>query len=255
MNHSDMMFSQIQRKHFNTIADQYVERLNEAAYLYYFGETKRIILNTLISYFGKEDLLCKRGLDVGCGVGDITGSLARSSGSMTGTDIAEGMCRLASHKQVEFMSRFLPASSNSLPFKDSSFDFIISAHVFHHLIDPEVLKSTIREFRRIVKSGGLMVIVDVNPVNPISKLTQYLMVKRGVDTGKEKLIFPWIIFKEFRASSIKHFYYRGYCFVPHLLPCLSSLNDFFGKTPLHVFGKDYIIAGIPDKEAADESTP
>ena len=249
------MFSQIQKQHFNNIADQYVERINDTAYLYYFEETKRTILDTLLLYFGKERLLSKIGLDIGCGVGDITRFIALSCRSMTGTDIAEGMCRHARHKQAESTSKFLPALSDVLPFRDSSFDFIISVHVFHHLIEAEVLKKTIREFRRIVKPNGLMVIVDVNPVNPFSRLTQYLMVKRGVDTGMEKLVYPWTIFKEFRASSINPFYYRGYCFVPHLFPSLSPLNKFFGKTPLHVFGKDYIVAGISDKDVFDESTP
>ena len=55
------MFSQIQKQRFNNIADQYVERINDTAYLYYFEETKRTILDTLLSYFGKSAFFLRSG--------------------------------------------------------------------------------------------------------------------------------------------------------------------------------------------------
>lgn len=240
--------SKKQKLHYEKIAHQYASRINEEGYSYYFNETKSAISDTLISYFGKNNLKNKTGIDVGCGIGDILGYVSGFCDTIFGTDIAINMCSVATKKHyTRSKTAFLSSSMDHLPFKDSSVDFVLSVHTFHHLREKEIVRCAIREFKRVVKSKGLIVIVDVNPINPISKLIQYQMVRRGVDTGDEKLVFPAVIKREFEALNIKLYNYYGYCFIPHFIPFLSPCNKFLKRTPFHVLGKDYITSGIVDK--------
>ncbi len=53
---------------------------------------------------------------------------------------------------------FKLADNKNLPFRDASFDVIISAMTLHHMYDPE---SSLHEMKRVLKEGGSIYIIDL----------------------------------------------------------------------------------------------
>jgi 2-polyprenyl-3-methyl-5-hydroxy-6-metoxy-1,4-benzoquinol methylase len=104
-------------------------------------------------------------LDAGCGDGALTLTLARMNFNVTGVDAAEGgLRRLAAAIGSDAgpgRAVCLPGEVGALPFPDRSFDAVVSGEVLEHLADDA---AAIREFRRVLKPGGLCVVsVPANP--------------------------------------------------------------------------------------------
>jgi ubiquinone/menaquinone biosynthesis C-methylase UbiE len=55
----------------------------------------------------------------------------------------------------------------NLPFEDESFDVCFSACVFHHISHAEHLH-WLAELRRVTRKGGMTVIFEHNPANPLT---------------------------------------------------------------------------------------
>ncbi len=101
-------------------------------------------------------------LDAGCGTGLFTIGLARlcQSHFFAGVDRSEGMLRVG-RKQAQKLGlsnvSFRMGDVEALPFADASFDVVIAAGLFCNLNDHSI---ALREFSRILKAGGQVVIVE-----------------------------------------------------------------------------------------------
>ncbi|CAG8003330.1 unnamed protein product [Penicillium olsonii] len=97
-------------------------------------------------------------LDVGCGPGSITISLAKHvpTGHVTGveyvTDPLEGARSLAKASGVT-NTTFQEGNIHALPFKDDTFDIVHAHQVLQHIADPV---HALAEMRRVVKKGGIV---------------------------------------------------------------------------------------------------
>lgn len=232
----------VQRRHYDRLSEDYARKIDEKGYKYYFEFTRGVILGVLKGCLEEPDR-CD-GLDVGCGNGDLTAAMRQVCRTMTGVDLSKGMISSARERNPQPGVRFIVTPSDCLPFRDSEFDFCVTTHLLHHLADDGLMEDTFAEVSRVTKDGGLIVVVDVNRVNPFSVLIQHLMVKRGVDTGNEKLVWPSTILRMFRRNGIAKVRYNGYCMVPHFFPGLKRLNPVLERSFLNKFlGKDYIIVG------------
>ncbi len=97
-----------------------------------------------------------RVLDAGCGGGGMPLSLAEEAQLVVGIDIADRFrdagTRLAAERGACNI-RFALADGQALPFRDVSFDLLLSHAVIEHVADaPRYL----RECRRVLKPGGMM---------------------------------------------------------------------------------------------------
>lgn len=87
----------------------------------------------------------------------------------------------------------LCSNLEKLPFKDNTFDMIISKFVFEHIENPEIV---FREFSRVSKDEGYMIIVLPNIYNPImliGKFTPLYLHQKfmgKVSNAYEKDIYP-----------------------------------------------------------------
>jgi 2-polyprenyl-3-methyl-5-hydroxy-6-metoxy-1,4-benzoquinol methylase len=68
-----MEHKKIQKKHFDAIAAQYTSRIDEKSYKHYFEFTRANIVNALKE--GLKNLPECKGLDVGCGQGDLAAAI------------------------------------------------------------------------------------------------------------------------------------------------------------------------------------
>ena len=105
-----------------------------------------------------------RVLDVGSGPGTITIDLAQRvrPGIVIGVDAADDIVAhaagLADSQRVENVE-FAVGDAYALAFADDSFDIVHSHQVLQHLARPV---DALREFRRVLKPGGLLAVRDVD---------------------------------------------------------------------------------------------
>ena len=100
-------------------------------------------------------------LDVGTGPGFFSVLLSEAGHHVTGIDCTEDMIRKA-RKNAEYWhadANYLVMDAEHPDFPDNTFDVIVSRNVTWTLLDPF---HTYREWRRILKPGGRLLIFDGN---------------------------------------------------------------------------------------------
>ena len=110
--------------------------------------------------------LVPRGLsvaDVGCGTGLLTLGLASVADEVHAVDSSDRMVRLAREKVRRAGLAHVTvkkASAEDLPFGDASLDAVFAFHLLRHVARPA---DALAEFGRVVKPGGRVVLVELEP--------------------------------------------------------------------------------------------
>lgn len=149
-------------------------------------------------------------LDVGCGTGRFLGALP-SRYDKVGIDVSVGMLDLAREKGLKVEQ----ASGADLPFDNDSFDLVATFAVLHHLIDPDVVRASLREMVRVARPGGAVIVWDHNPLNPYWR---FLMAKSPQDQGDECLVPARLILETLRHSPARDVSLRRMTFTPDFTP-------------------------------------
>jgi len=106
-------------------------------------------------------------LDVGCGPGETDRFLEGRVARLTGVDVAAEM--LARARQRNPWAEYRKYSAGeAIPYEDGSFDVSFAICVFHHVERGRRL-ALIREMTRVCRSGGLIVLFEHNPLNPLTR--------------------------------------------------------------------------------------
>lgn len=105
------------------------------------------------SFGGDESVL-----DAGCGDGGVARLLRARVREVTAVDV-----EVSSAWKNEPGLRFLVADAEALPFDDDTFDLIHSKDSLHHMHDPA---RALAEYHRVLKPGGVALIVEANRYNP-----------------------------------------------------------------------------------------
>jgi ubiquinone/menaquinone biosynthesis C-methylase UbiE len=101
----------------------------------------------------------RRILDVGCGTGDLTARVRAELGAdmVAGCDFSAGMLEQAAARTDAV--QWLQGDAARLPFRDESFDAIVSTEAFHWFPDPN---AALRAFHRVLAPGGRVLVALIN---------------------------------------------------------------------------------------------
>ena len=108
-----------------------------------------------------------RVLDIGCGVGKTDRFLAPDLGALTGVDVSPASIERARRENPQV--RYEAYDGKTLPFAEASFDAAFLICVLHHVL-PEDRVALLAEVRRVLKPGGLLLVFEHNPFNPLTRL-------------------------------------------------------------------------------------
>lgn len=141
-------------------------------------------------------------LDVCCGTGDLILSLKKVFGPglrLTGADLSSAMLSAAKARLPG--TEFVLAEAKELPFPDGSFDLVSISFATRNLyIDREKLLAALREFRRVLKPGGVFLHLETTrPENPLIWFFMRAYVKSAI--GLLNLVSP--------ATSSSYLFLRG----------------------------------------------
>lgn len=131
----------------------------------FFTRHKAWLIGQLLSQSGRTAAAMSL-LDVGCGVGKIHGLLKGRLGKISGADISAESIRIARHDHSE--CDYQTYDGQHLPYADGSFDMAMAICVFHH-IPPAQWSGVAAEMLRVVKNDGLILIIEHNPFNPVTR--------------------------------------------------------------------------------------
>jgi ubiquinone/menaquinone biosynthesis C-methylase UbiE len=103
-----------------------------------------------------------RVLEIGCGTGELTKMLQNKNSRIISIDVSFDLIRIAKTKVISDKITFLLQDACNLGFVANSFNTIIGSSVLHHLEVDRALK----EFYRVLKSGGSIFLTEPNMLNP-----------------------------------------------------------------------------------------
>ena len=104
-------------------------------------------------------------LDLCCGSGEYALMFAERGFGVVGVDSARGMLAVATEaaRARGLACDFQPADLDaSLPFADGRFDAVVCIWALHHAVSP---RSAVREVKRVLKPGGLFLVVTLSATN------------------------------------------------------------------------------------------
>jgi len=149
-------------------------------------------IENLVQYvFPKERIL-----DLGCGSGRLLEILEDKDIDYFGIDFSEKLIEIAKRNYPSF--KFQAANVLNLPFPNNSFDKVFSIRVLMHIPSKEFQLQFLKEAKRVLKPGGLLILTAWYLWRFRSKRNFLLMLKNAFlkIIGKSKLDFgdaliPW----------------------------------------------------------------
>ncbi len=132
---------------------------------------RRLTLLPLLEKYTKDDSFSI--LDVGCGTGSLTIDLARTfpKAKITAIDLSFPYLKQAQRRLQKYPRvGFLQANAEDLPFKDKTFDAVVSCYLFHEL--PRAARErVVEEMFRVKKTEGVGAITDALQDNDSPELS------------------------------------------------------------------------------------
>ncbi len=136
--------------YFDKIAERY-DKWYDTKVGKYVDETEKKLVFSLLE--------TKKGisLDLGCGTGNYTLELKNKGFEVFGLDISKQMLKIAKKKRKDLF--LIRGDAYLLPFKDNTFDLVLSITLFEFIKEPE---KVIKEIYRVLKPGGELIIGTMN---------------------------------------------------------------------------------------------
>ncbi len=112
-------------------------------------------------------------LDIGCGAGFLTNTLASAGHRVTGIDLSAKSLDVAAKRDLSKTVRYMQLDAFALPFADQSFDVVCAMDFLEHV---EMPGQVVREAARLLRPNGLFFFHTFN-----RNWLSWLIVIKGVE--------------------------------------------------------------------------
>ena len=176
---------------------------------------RRCIDKLGVSLEGNERLL-----DAGCGNGGVARLLRAQVREVVAIDVEQSPDWVDDEGLT-----FLVADAETLPFDDASFDVLHSKDSLHHMERPE---RALIEYRRVLRPGGTLMIVEGNRYNPVfyPHMTRALGHEHFPRTRFRRMVAT--VFPEARFGGFEAHYVPG---PSALLPAQHLVEELLERIP------------------------
>lgn len=188
-----------------------------------------------------------RVLELGCYTGELTRKLASSGASIYGMDIAPKSVDIAKKIIKEKNIQFFVDNIESSQFSSNYFNAVTGIGILHHTN----LKYSLKELKRILKSGGKFIFFEPNMLNPEIFLERKVpLLRKLTNTSPDETAFiRWKLEKKLQKAgfirvSVQPFDYIYPAFPSIFLPLLKIIDKVLTKLPLiREFAGSLIVMG------------
>lgn len=200
----------------------------------FFAEVKAaLLLQMMRERLGDTQQL--QVLDVGCGVGRIEHFITPACKVVHAVDVSSDMIEKA--RASGCPATFACYDGRHLPYADGSFDCTFAICVLHH-VTPSGWTIFLEEMRRVTRKGGMIVVFEHNPHNPLTRLAvdRCPFDQDAVLLSQRQLVrfFTQLGLNEIEKRYILFFPWRGSLF--------RRLEAYLAWLPL---GAQYYVVGRP----------
>ncbi len=201
-----------EKKHFSSKKIEWLKVLEDDGSFY----RKKILEQSLamwdrdLNFIAPSLYAGKNVLDAGCGNLRYTSFLkSRGAGFVIGGDISMDFIKTGLGKKHFFVydskisakpDACLQLDCEYAPFKRASFDSVFFFHSIHHMPDKN---KVLQESRRILKSGGNLIIADLNGSHPLRKIADKIGKSMGVMSIDEKSLRPDDMIRALRKNGFE----------------------------------------------------
>jgi len=230
---------------FDAWCDDYEARVNRSiafsgqAHDFFMTAKARHLTRLATLHFGATSGL--RVLDFGCGVGLLDEYLCYEFGMLVGLDVSETAVVKAADRNRD--ARYAVCDGASIPFGDGVFDLVFAVCVLHHVPAAD-RRGLAEEMCRVTRAEGLVVILEHNPLNPLTRLA---VVRCEFDKDAQ-LLPAGQTTSLLKAAGLGPTWRRYILFFPFRANIFSALERALAWLPV---GAQYSAAGL--KPPSDES--
>jgi SAM-dependent methyltransferase len=163
----------------------------------------------------------------------------RALGRLEGADPSEAMIEAARRANPDVQYHVAPGER--LPAADAEYDLTVAVAVLHH-VEPPLRPELLRELARVTRPGGLCVVFEHNPLNPLTRLA----VARCEFDEDAVLLGPREARRALAGAGLDHVEAAYILFFPWRGASWQRLERRFARVP---FGAQYYVAA--QRRAAD----
>jgi len=225
--------------HFDALGEKYAGELSPHVWSHLLARKTAMLSQALEGRAG-------RGIDLGCGLGEQARKLRDLGHRVVGIDTARGLL-LAGANRARVGGSPVPVANariGQLPFADGSFDFAYAVGALHHLGGPDAQTEALHEAARVLEPGGLLLVHETNPRNPLYKLYMgYVFpIVRSIDEGVEHWIEPaeWGRIEGFALRETRYFTFLPDFTPGWLLPAATAVEARLEATRLRSWSVHYM---------------
>jgi ubiquinone/menaquinone biosynthesis C-methylase UbiE len=222
---------------FDRYLDHYSKEIDEVIGIFgkkqeFFVKHKAELLLAAFAYLD-NDFSALKVLDVGCGNGMLHPMISGAVGELHGADVSGRSIELARARNPTV--HYETYDGRVLPYRDASFDCAFAICVLHH-VPVEHWSAFLEDMRRVVRPGGLVLLIEHNPLNPA---TQWVVNTCKFDASAN-LVTAWTLRRLLRAAGIQRPKVTYVLFTPFAGKAFRLLDRWFYAVP---FGAQYLICG------------
>jgi 2-polyprenyl-3-methyl-5-hydroxy-6-metoxy-1,4-benzoquinol methylase len=171
-------------------------------------------------------------LDAGSGGGHFSQAAAQRGAQVTSLDMGPS---LLAQVALRCDSRRCVGSVLALPYRDGSFDVVLSTEVIEHTMDP---RGALVELARVVRPGGHLVVTTPGRLwQPVVRAATLLRLRPY--NGNENFTWPAVARRVLESSGIRVERCVGFNLVPLFVPAFNGLHRLLDRAggalaPLYV---------------------